>query len=446
MVSMSKIICYVIAKGIRFLAISFGKRPIVLLDSYLRQLDWIGVSMPSIYREGLKRGMFFVQHRVKESKFSSVDSGDELDLQATHRGVNLFSTVEYLLYVSLEIARHEFDPDNPAHRREANRWMGYARAVTDELIALFDRMHPSVVVIMQGYFVESAIARQLAGRFAYQVIAMENTFYSQRLICEPITGISVNKNSAMAWYYHDQDRGNCGTNDGYLDDLMMRIDATKLTEHASPKRSFIWPKDRKRILFLGQCYTDSSLLFGTSGRYSTIEAVRLLLDYAKQRGVFAMLKLHPKENSGDDTLARPYNQLSLRRLLAAGLSLNLKDHPGQNDHFSVDTENTFATPQLIKDADVIVTINSQGGLEALALGKEVVLLGGAFYDRLGTTWNAPHLAVLPAILDSILKDGLRLWNRRRIAQFLWTYFEHYCVKKDAKSVVTAIKARGFHGF
>ena len=259
--------------------------------------------------------------------------------------------------------------------------MGYARVVTDELITLFDRLRPSALVVMQGYFIEGAIARQLAGRFAYQVVALENTFYSQRIICEPITGISVNRNSAMAWYYHLQDRADCETNDGFLDELMEQIDTTKMEEHTSPKHSFQWLEGRKKILFLGQCYTDSSILFGTNGCYSTVEIVSLLLDYCKKRGAFVMFKLHPKENSGDDTLARPYNNLSLRRLIAAGLPFGPDDLIRQDDYFSVDTGNTFATRQLIKDADVVELINSQGGLEALALGKEVVLLGTAFYDR-----------------------------------------------------------------
>ena len=250
----------------------------------------------------------------------------------------------------------------------------------------------------------------------------------------------------MAWYYHFQDRYDEMIYDKFVDDLMLRIEKIKLEEHASPKCKFQWPEGRKRILFLGQCYTDSSLLFGINGHYSTIEVVQTLFDYANLKGAFAMFKLHPKEYSGDDTLGRPYNQLTLRRLVAAGLPFSSDDSVSQNDFFKVDALNTFSTQQLIKDADIIVTINSQGGLEALAFGKEVVLLGESFYDRLGTTWNVSHPALLPAILDSILRTGLRLCDRHLIERFLWTYFERYCVKKNVQSVVQAIKTRRYSGF
>jgi len=434
-----------VAKPIATMLIFMGKRPHILLDGHLRQLDWIGLTMSSFFPNGLKRGMIFIQYRVKTPQ-PPLGASEVVNVKEHYRGVSLFATIEYFLYVSLEIARHEFDLTNPIHHREALRWMLYARAVTDELITLFNRVRPASVITVQGYCVEGAIARLIADHYAYQVISLENTFYSKRLICEPITGISVNKNSAMTWYYHMQDRNDGLVNDRFLDDLMFRIGNTKLEEHASPKLAFQWPTGKKRILFLGQCYTDSSLLFGSNGRYSTVEVVQTLFNYASQRGVFAMFKLHPKENSGDDTLGRLYNQLSLRRLVAAGLPFGFDNSNGKNDYFAIDSLNTFSTQQLIKDADVIVTINSQGGLEALAFGKEVVLLGGAFYDRLGTTWNAPHLAVLPAILDSILQDGMRLWDSRLVARFLWTYFESYCVKKDVQSLIEAIKARRFNGF
>src|SRR5690606_17680660 len=48
----------------------------------------------------------------------------------------------------------------------------------------------------------------------------------------------------------------------------------------------------------------------------------------------------------------------------------------------------YPTEQVITGADIVVTVNSSVGVEALLLNKKVITLGKCFYDVDGVAWKA----------------------------------------------------------
>ena len=422
----------------------FGFRPIIMLDSDLGQLDWIEIPRLWINWSAIKHFNPILFKRISLSlRIQLAENkpvGTPFDLHEIYRGIDLLKAIEYSLYVSLNISKHEFDLANRQHLKETYRWFNIAKSITDELIDYFDKEKPSIIVVMQGYFIEAAIARQLADRYSFQVVALENTLHSQRLIFEPITGLSVNKTSIMAWF--NRPFAHTSQNDRLDPESWLNmINAMKHQDHKTPSTHFSWPSKRKKILFLGQCLTDSSVLFGIDRPYSTIEIIRYLMDYLSDRAIFLFVKLHPKENGGINPLCKPYGKLTLRKIIEKGLINRTYKSSAASDGFYLDDSNQFSTNQLIRDVDVVVTINSQAGLEALALGKEVLLLGQAFYDRIGCTWNVPDLSVLDSCLDAVLIQGKSLNNKTKLSEFLDIYFEKFCIKKDAESLVNALAKR-----
>lgn len=424
----SKLLCFV------------GIRPIVFLDSDLAQLDWIGVPRLEIAFAGvryLKPILFYRSPLAVDNKKNvwGASCRAEEDLRFIYRGVDLFQAAEYLICVSLEISRHELNLNKPSHRGESQKWLSLAKSLTDDLIAYLDKHKPRSVVIMQGYFIEAAIARQLADRFKFQVVSLENTFHPNRIICEPISGISVNNTSVMGWF-HRLVACSSGRFGNDSQEWLKSIVSLKSQDHSSPAVLYSWPADRKRVLFLGQCLTDSSVLYASDRPYSTIEIIDYLMSFVLCKGEFLFVKMHPKEYGGTDPLFRPYGQLTYRKMVEAELVSRLSD-----TSCYVDSLNLYSTSQLIHDADVIVTINSQAGLEALVLGKEVVLLGQAFYDGIGCTWNIPELSMLGATLDAILIEGKSLRNKVKVDAFLHIYFERFCIEKNARDLIFALKHR-----
>ena len=357
-----------------------------------------------------------------------------------YRGVRLAPVVMYSVCVDLEAAISELDWNNDHHRQQLRRWYAIARDVIDELHTLFARRRPIATISLQGHFVSAAVARQLAVTYGFQSMATEVTFHPPRMILEPLTGVAVNRTAAALYFRQREDIMPHGRYVPWMDAFLSGLDAAKIGHHASPSARFSWPEGRKRILFLGQCYTDSSVLFGARDGATAVSILRVLLHYVSGRDAFLLAKLHPKENGGTDPLENPYNRLTWRKLNGdPEIAARLIDR--DEEHWGIDDSNRFGTTHLLRECDVVVTINSQGGLEALAHGREVVLLGDAFYSGLGFTFDVPRLALLPAVLDAMLWGGISLADRDAFARFLFVYFQHYCIERTPAGFVRALRTR-----
>jgi len=432
-----------VVRKLRALAISYalrmsaffvklGVRPIIFLDSDICELEWLDIAMEELSFQGLKKLTPVILYRIKLELNDVDDFGEKIiDNKCLYRGVDLFLAIEYSLYAELEIQRGEFDINNKIHFFEAMKWLNCAKIIADELYDLFSKVKPVSVVSLQGYFVECAIARQLAEVFRYQFYALENTFFYKKIICEPITGVAVNKTSIMSFFYRFQHLiipKKCHSSESWIQANI------KHQDHSSPLEVYRWPRDKKRILFLGQCLTDSSLLF-CEPNYSIVEVLKELQIYSAENNAHLFIKLHPKENNGKTPLHKPYAKLTFRKLTESAYFIV------DEDNYYIDFENKYSTQELIYASDVVITINSQAGLESLALGKEVVLLGKAFYDQLGCTWNVPHLSVLGSCLDAILFGNQSLHKKNQIDMFMEVYFNYFCVDRRAKELIAKIISR-----
>lgn len=428
-----------IAVVLRSLAINalmaLHRRPILFIDSSLCQFDWIELPIALLQLEGLKRLVPAIHRRlvIDTSKSDKEPNVDDWPFIYEH-GVRLADTVLHSICVELEIGGHELDLQNPSHAKSAVKWLGIAKSLCLEIIELIETCRPDTIVIFQGYFLESAIVRQLQKRYQFMLCVLECTFVSDRLICENISGNAVNRTSASAYFEKDYP-ANYWIEPSSID-LYNKFITTKtvgkISDHCSPPRSFEWSvKSQKRILFLAQCFTDSSLVFGETKGYSSVEIIQSLREYALRREMQLFIKLHPKEANGFNTLGNMYNKLTYRRLIQAD-AVSVHSRP---DLIMYDDENTYSTAALMQDCDVVITINSQSGLEALAAGKEVVLCGRAFYDFLRCAWIVQDCRQLEATLNLILNEGVRLNNQPKSCLFAFNYLNSFCIPKNAGSIM-----------
>jgi hypothetical protein len=420
-------------------AISFDS--VILVDGFTEQLKWLNVSTFNLELKGLSHKLNIHHYRTKE-QYPNQDICKSAEPEIFYKEINLFQCVEYSVLVDLDISRHEFDHNDNVHRAALNRWCNYAVKVIDELDELFALKKPKVVVYFQGYFVESYIARVLCVKYHYACIALENTFHSEKMILECFSGISVNKNSAMLNFYKYYEnvkfKFDRGIVKNYVQKLTESINKSKHADHTSSSLQYNWQKGRQRILFIGQCLTDSSLLFGINRNYSTTEVVRYLIDYAESTNSQLVVKLHPKENTGTNPLGRMYDKVTYQKLIASGIED--KNASKEYNHYHIDYDNSYSTDKLIIDADVIITFNSQAGFESLMQGKELILLGESFYDKIGITWNCPHLSMLSSAIQSILHEKICLNDLCKVEIFSYVYFELYCLEKNPDAICKKIKS------
>ena len=118
--------------------------------------------------------------------------------------------------------------------------------------------------------------------------------------------------------------------------------------------------------------------------YSNIDALMFALEYAKNNELQLIVKLHPAETSQNfvDNLVELKNE----------------------NNFILSNNNTV---ELIKNSRAVITINSTVGLEAKIFGKEVIVLGRAFYS----TFDDDDLK---SYIHNYLVDGIDYFSNEPI--------------------------------
>lgn len=304
---------------------------------------------------------------------------------------------------------------------------------------LFDRSNPKLGLIVQGYEPESAMIRHLCHIRSIPVLAIENTALKDRMIWDNISGITTNKNLSKNYYWKYTDQISNSDAEQYCQQLVASTKDRKQGEHTSPERKFKSPTGRPYALFLGQVYTDSSLIFGMADWESPEAVIRRFILGCQKNGLDAVIKLHPKENSGTSpVIGLLYEKLTLRKLRADLAIAPLLDEP----FVHVDSENQWDTYHLIESAKCAVTINSQSGLEASLRGTPCIVCGQAFYAAMGFTLDALSEPFFETAFESALNcSPERLDKMKFLAKkFACIHFDKYCIEKSPRSLVRLIEA------
>jgi len=121
--------------------------------------------------------------------------------------------------------------------------------------------------------------------------------------------------------------------------------------------------------------------------------------------------------------------------LPIGYNLYIKEHParvGATDYGSLRRlllkhdnlriiDPTINNYDVMEAADVVITINSKSGAEAMLLGKPVIALGDAFYTPSRLVLKSERLEDLPALIKQALETRQRSNpdDVRRYFQNVW---------------------------
>lgn len=404
---------------------------------------WFGIDTPTIVTECLERGRLIVLFSEKtKPSWQAPDGIHAANFRAlVHRGVNLWEVSRYRLALTLRKNCEGIDPAIADDQSALQGYYGHAVALIDKAWTYFDCYRPDTVVIAQGYDIVSAVLRYLAIQKGLRVVSLENIFRKDRLLWEDVTGVSVNQNLARNYYWRHRNFVSEETARASVETYLNQLKSAKAGEHASPVTPL--PEnsaaDLPTITYLAQVGTDSSVLFGLRGFESQVEVIAALAAYAASRQLRLLVKLHPKENP-----AFQDEMTAVRNLTADGLAAHprfAKLRAQLGERLVIDDANRYDTYDLIRRAQVCVTINSQAGLEAAILGKEVVLCGDAFYGSLGFTHEATDARSLEFTLDRVLNEHLRINHGSAAAKFYHIFTELYCQPKTHQGVIEILVNR-----
>ncbi|MCR6654586.1 MAG: hypothetical protein NVV63_01970 [Opitutus sp.] len=346
-----------------------------------------------------------------------------------HKGRVLWKLCQYPLSLHLRALPEEIDPQEPAQFSVIKRIFAEAAEMIDEADDFVAAYQPEVVLLAQGYHLIAAVMRDAAIRSGIRVVAVENTLRKDLLVWEDICGIAVNTHLAQNYYWRLGDLVDDVVATRSTENYLASLSIYKTAEHNSPSGAAL-PEipGGPVIVYLAQVGTDASVVFGRRGVTSQIDAIHATADYARKHGATLIVKLHPKECATFKTDEPFYRELTKGWLARDERFSACRDEMG--NRLIVDTENSFSTYGLISRADVCVTMNSQAGLEALLMGKEVLLCGSAYYGGLGFTHEADDARAVAPALDRVLNEGLRKNDHRACCRFFHVFTEYYCIPKE----------------
>lgn len=357
----------------------------------------------------------------------------------------LFPLALYPACIELESTPTELDSlPRDAVERARSRYTATASTYASQVARAMDVSRPSAVLVVQGYELFNAVARKMAIDRGLPVVAVENTALADRLLWDDESALTTNRNLAKNFFWRYESSTDPHAAARYCDELIARTKARKSEEHASPSRRYQGPRaGRPTILFIGQVYTDSAVIFGIGAWGTPTDLILALTELANDLDFNLWIKLHPKEISGNSTtVSRPLNKLTWRKLCE---NSRFRELAIDNPRVMIDHENYFDTYDLIAKSDAVCTLNSQTGLEAAIRGVPAVVAGQAFYGGLGFTLDADSPEVLRVQVIRAL--GLEVAHRRELqlrAQiFTNIYFEHYCIEKSSLSLASLIERRCF---
>ena len=323
---------------------------------------------------------------------------------------------------------------NGSHAQVRETWRQRIGASYAQVLKQFQKRRPDVVLLVQGFEPHNAVARCAALHLNIPLIALENTAIANRMVWDNVSGITTNRNLAKNYYWRCKDCQDAATCEAYCERLIQNTKQLKSDEHRSPAAAHHPVDDRPQVLFLGQVYTDSSQVFGLRQWQSPLTVLESCVQWCGQHGRDLVVKLHPKERTGNNTIDdRPYDRLTYRKIMQnQPLSSSLKDLGA-----IIDEDNTYDTYDLINRCETAVTVNSQAGLEAALRGRPVVVCGEALYGALDFTADAPSPDYFDSAMQAAAKFGPEQTATAR--QFAYIFFEEYCREKNAHTLLQLVE-------
>lgn len=402
-------------------------------------LNWINIKYENLFFFGLKKGLLFISATdFYPLSTKSFDLNNDNYKILTHKDINLYQVSIYNICVELKIFITEIDLNNNAHKDAVESWYERSAQYIDHILLITRNITIKKNIIVQGHVYQSAIIRAISILKNIPLLSLENTANKDKLLWENISGITVNKNLSMNYYWKNNDSVDSKTAKKYVSDMLNCINNTKRLEHGTPNKIFSKTSSNPLIVIIGQVYTDASTLFGINKGFNTpLDVIRLTVEYALKNNMGVIVKLHPKENMPHNP-PKKINNYHLATWTKICEDSYLKEMLTTTPGITVDFQNEFDTYSIIEKGDAIVTINSQAGLEALIKEKNVILCGKSFYDSLGVTFNAENETMLTSFLDLILKEKVSLLDINATNKFFYIFFEKYCVNKNKMELLKLI--------
>ncbi len=320
--------------------------------------------------------------------------------------------------------------------KEATLYMGAMKNI-------ISRKNISAILITQGTTYASRCVLEIAQRLKITTVAIENSFAGDRFFADNSSGIILNRHAmCMQIWSRASSRVLTCNQKKKLHDEIEKLYKKKGPEHLTNnthginyvKEKFNIKVNRKIALLLGQVNSDASIIMDSTVFANVVDYIKTTINYFEQSDNewYLIVRLHPYEayginNSSLSGQFKKHDNLTYKTLVAHG-------YVGSQNYCLLEGQD-YATDELIKGAELCMTINSQAGLEALLMGKPLVTAGRAIYSGKGYTIDVPVRELYFQVLDYALKNpNLSSLQNSEIEKFAYTLLFEYTFPKDLEKI------------
>ena len=365
---------------------------------------------------------------------------------STSSGVRTLSYRKYTLWnvASYDVALRcgkpltEILQDPVPYYDKLNASYAITAALLDKAEDITSEIRPRALYITQGYLLKSSVFRAVAtmhSHYYIKIFATENTFHKNKLTWDSIAGISVHSKLPQSYYARYRDTLNQFDVENYVMTYFNNTSSTKQGEHlVASDEEWFPPKKSKKILFIAQVNIDSAVLYNLFPAFPVqADVIRAVLDFAVVHDHALLIKFHPKEcGVWGHVRNHTLNSLLSRHNDTQEIILS------SNGKIELDPCKKYNTYSAIEKADLVVTINSQTGLEAAAMKKPVITTATALYGGLGFSEEARNREELHHFMSKHLEKnlergytGLDFFSARG---FLYVFLEKFCINRSADDI------------
>jgi hypothetical protein len=347
------------------------------------------------------------------------------NIEAEYKGINLYNICIYSICNELQIFKTELTIDT--HSSTIDKWYSAAKKVIDYLIPIFHENSFSASIIFHGHMVMDACLLALSKSYQVPYLCIEATANKDRIVWDDVSGKVITYNLASNFFYKHDSLYNSEKVLDYCDSFINNIFSKKRDEHIATTQEKVMSVKKPFILFVAQVYNDASQLFTLNDDISSPEEViESVVNIAKEINCDVIIKLHPKEFNGKDPITRkPYDLITYKRIKHL-----------ESDHIIIDFNNSYNTFELIRQSRMVVTVNSQAGLEACLFDKPRFTYSKGFYSNLGFTYDYSSKRDLRDLMTSLITNGDI--SNRSLSQaklFFYVFYEKYCMVRSPNNLV-----------
>lgn len=356
-----------------------------------------------------------------------------LDINETYLDIPLYDLTIYNICNDLIIFKDELDLE--LHAEVICKWFTIAKTIINDFNLIFSQNNFSLAIVINGYSLLDACLLVFTKKYKVPFLCIENTSNSNKIVWDDIKGKVITDNLSKKYFADFSSKVSNISAEKYSEKFKNTIFENKKEEHLSNQQNHQMPIYNKiYILFLAQVYCDSAQLFAIEGEFKNpIEIIETTINLVKDYKIPIVIKLHPKEIKGISPSYKPYDFSTYKRIKKL-----------ESENVIIDSENVYNTYKLIEKAQIIITVNSQAGLEACLYNKPVLTYSNNFYSGLNFTFDYSDKQTLQNNLEFLIKNQV-IENRNLIfaQKFFYIFFEKYCVSNSLVGLLAKILQTGF---